>query len=232
MEDFYSPISEEHKEANFSTVLQKVFYMMTAGLAVTGITSLLTIYTPQILLFVANCWQILAFAELILVIILSLNLKNMGTATCRITFYLYAILNGLTLSPIFLVYARTSIASTFFITAAMFGGAALYGHKTDKDLTKFGSFFFMALLGIIIAGIVNLFIMNSTLDFVISVIGIFLFIGITAYDIQKIKDIYALVDDNDEERMTQVVTIGALNLYLDFINIFLKILSLTGRRRK
>ena len=206
--------------------------MMTAGLAVTGITSLLTIYTPQILLFVANCWQILAFAELILVIILSLNLKNMGTATCRITFYLYAILNGLTLSPIFLVYAGTSIASTFFITAAMFGGAALYGHKTDKDLTKFGNFFFMALLGIIIAGIVNLFIMNSTLDFVISVIGILLFIGITAYDVQKIKALYTLVDGSDEERMTQVVTIGALNLYLDFINIFLKILSLTGKRRK
>lgn len=232
MEDFYSPISEEHKEANFSTVLQKVFYMMTAGLAVTGITSLLTLYIPQILLFVVNYWQILTVAELILVVILSLNLKNMGTATCRIAFYLYAILNGLTLSPIFLVYAETSIASTFFITAAMFGGAALYGHKTNRDLTKFGSFFIMALLGIIIAGIVNLFIMNSILDFIISVIGILLFIGITAYDVQKIKDIYALVDDNDEEKMTQVVTVGALNLYLDFINIFLKILNLTGKRRK
>ena len=232
MEDFYSPISEEHKEANFSTVLQKVFYMMTAGLAVTGITSLLTLYIPQILLFVANYWQILVVAELILVVILSLNLKNMGTATCRIAFYLYAILNGLTLSPIFLVYAETSIASTFFITAAMFGGAALYGHKTNRDLTKFGSFFIMALFGIIIAGIVNLFIMNSILDFIISVIGILLFIGITAYDVQKIKGIYALVDDNDEEKMTQVVTVGALNLYLDFINIFLKILNLTGKRRK
>ena len=232
MEDFYSPISEEHKEANFSTVLQKVFYMMTAGLAVTGITSLLTLYIPQILLFVANYWQILVVAELILVVILSLNLKNMGTATCRIAFYLYAILNGLTLSPVFLVYTETSIASTFFITAAMFGGAALYGHKTNRDLTKFGSFFIMALFGIIIAGIVNLFIMNSILDFIISVIGILLFIGITAYDVQKIKGIYALVDDNDEEKMTQVVTVGALNLYLDFINIFLKILNLTGKRRK
>lgn len=232
MENFYSPISEEHKEASFSTVLQKVFYMMTAGLAVTGITSLLTLYIPQILLFVANYWQILVVAELILVVILSLNLKNMGTATCRIAFYLYAILNGLTLSPIFLVYAETSIASTFFITAAMFGGAALYGHKTNRDLTKFGSFFIMALFGIIIAATVNLFIMNNTLDFVISVIGILLFIGITAYDIQKIKELNMSVDGSDEERMTQVVTIGALNLYLDFINIFLKILSLTGRRRK
>ncbi len=232
MEDFYSPISEEHKEASFSTILQKVFYMMTAGLAVTGITSLLTLYIPQILLFVANYWQILVVAELILVVILSLNLKNMGTATCRIAFYLYAILNGLTLSPIFLVYAETSIASTFFITAAMFGGAALYGHKTNRDLTKFGSFFIMALFGIIIAGIVNLFIMNSILDFIISVIGILLFIGITAYDVQKIKELNMSVDGSDEERMTQVVTIGALNLYLDFINIFLKILNLTGKRRK
>ena len=110
--------------------------------------------------------------------------------------------------------------------------AAKFVQSTDKDLTKFGSFFFMALLGIIIAGIVNLFIMNNTLNFVISVIGILLFIGITAYDVQKIKALYTLVDGSDEERMTQVVTIGALNLYLDFINIFLKILSLTGKRRK
>lgn len=232
MEDFYSQMAEQKRELDISTVMQKVFLMMTLGFVVTALTSLITVNVPRILYFVINFWQPLLLAEFLLVIILSYNIKNMGTATCNIAFYLYAILNGLTLSIIFFAYTESSIASTFFIAATMFGLAALYGKKTNKDLTKFGTFFMMGLIGLLLAGVINLFLMNSMVDFVATVVGIVLFIGVTAYDVQKIKEISTVVGDGDEEKMTQVVTMGALSLYLDFINIFLKLLALSGKRRK
>ena len=227
-----SPIQEETKSYDFSTVLQKVFSMMTLGLAVTGITSLIVSNNLTILAFVIETWTIWLIAELLLVIILSLNIRKMGTGTCTLTFFLYAIVNGLTLSTIFLAYTYSSIASTFFITAGMFGAAALYGKVTQKDLTKFGSFLMMGLFGIIIASIVNIFIQNNMLNFITSIVGIIIFIGLTAYDIQKIKAFSIEIGAGDSEKFTQVVVMGALNLYLDFINIFLKLLSLFGKRRR
>lgn len=227
-----SPIREETKSYDFSTVLQKVFSMMTLGLAVTGITSLIVANNLTILAFVVETWNIWLIAELLLVIILSLNIKKMGTGTCTLTFFLYAIVNGLTLSTIFIAYTYSSIASTFFITAGMFGAAALYGKVTKKDLTKFESFLMMGLFGIIIASIVNIFIQNSMLNFITSIVGILIFIGLTAYDVQKIKAFSIEIGAGDPEKFTQVVVMGALNLYLDFINIFLKLLSLFGKRRK
>lgn len=226
-----SPIRENVTSYDFTSVMQKVFLMMTLGLAVTGITSFIVANSLTLLSFVANTWTIWLIAELVLVIILSLNITKMGTGTCILTFFIYSIVNGLTLSTIFLAYTASSIASTFFITAGMFGAAALYGKVTKKDLTKLGSYLLMGLFGIIIAGIINIFIQNSMLNFITSIIGIITFIGLTAYDVQKIRDYSETIGAGDPEKFTQVVTIGALNLYLDFINIFLKLLSLFGKRR-
>lgn len=227
-----SPIREEKNLFSMTTVLEKVFVMMALGLVVTGITSLIVVNVPSILLTVLNTYTIWLIAELVLVIVLSLNLTKMGKGTCMAFFYVYAIINGVTLSSIFLVYELGSIASTFFIVACMFAGITLFAKTTKIDLTKFGSFFLMALIGLIVAGIVNIFIMNSMLDFIVSVVGILLFIGITAHDIQKIELLAKNFDSENEETMSQLVVWGALNLYLDFINIFLKLLKLLGKRRR
>ena len=226
-----SPIKENVTSYDFSTILQKVFLMMTLGLAVTGITSFIVANNLNILAFVLETWSIWLIAELALVIILSFNIKKMGAGTCTLTFFLYAIVNGLTLSTIFLAYTYSSIASTFFITAGMFGAAAIYGKVTNKDLTKFGSFLIMALFGLIIASVVNIFIQNDMFSFIVSVIGILIFIGLTAYDVQKIKAISEEVGTGDQDKFTQIVTMGALTLYLDLINIFLKLLRLLGKRK-
>ena len=232
MGDEASPIREQGKILDFSTILQKVFAMMGTGLLVTAITAFIVVSVPSILMSVAQTFQLWIIAELILVIVLSLNLRKMGKGACTLFFYIYAIINGITLSSIFLAYELGTIASTFLITSAMFFAISFYAKTTKKDLSSIGSFGLMALIGLIIAGIVNIFIMNSMLDFIISVIGIVVFIGITAYDIQKIKDISEKTEISDEDATAQVVVWGALNIYLDFINIFLKLSRIFGRRRK
>lgn len=232
MGDEASPIREQGKILDFSTILQKVFAMMGTGLLVTAITAFIVVSVPSILMSVAQTFQLWIIAELILVIVLSLNLRKMGKGACTLFFYIYAIINGITLSSIFLAYELGTIASTFLITSAMFFAISFYAKTTKKDLSSIGSFGLMVLIGLIIAGIVNIFIMNSMLDFIISVIGIVVFIGITAYDIQKIKDISEKTEISDEDATAQVVVWGALNIYLDFINIFLKLLRIFGRRRK
>ena len=230
--DEASPIREQGKILDFSTILQKVFAMMGTGLLVTAITSFIVVSVPSILVNVIQTFPLWIIAEFILVIVLSLNLRKMGKGTCTLFFYIYAIVNGITLSGIFLAYELGTVASAFLITSAMFFAISFYAKTTKKDLSSIGSFGLMALIGLIIAGIVNIFIMNSMFDFVISVIGIALFIGITAYDIQKVKDISERAEISDEDTTAQVVVWGALNIYLDFINIFLKLLSILGRRRK
>ena len=229
-EDF-NPINEPISESRISTVMQKVFAMMTMGLGVTAITALIVLTNMNILAFVVSTMWVWLIAELILVFMLSLRVSKMGTATCRLTFFIYAIINGITLSPICLVYTGSSVASTFFITAGVFGIMALIGKTTKKDLTKFGSYLLMGLIGVIIAGIVNIFIQNSMMDFLITIIGLAIFIGLTAYDVQKIKGYSEMVGLSDNELQTQVVVMGALTLYLDFINIFIKLLRLMGKRR-
>lgn len=227
-----TPIKEEKVIFSMSTVLQKVFVMMALGLAVSGITSLVVLNVPSILINVASTFQLWLILELVLVIVLGINLTKMGKGTCTLFFYLYAMINGITLTPIFLVYELGSIASVFFIVAGMFAGTALFAKTTKKDLTKFSSFFIMALWGLIIASIVNLFIMSSMTDFIISIVGIILFIGITAYDIQRIETLSKSFDMANEDTTAQLVVWGALNLYLDFINIFLKLLRIFGKRKK
>lgn len=227
-----SPIREEKSVFSMTTVLEKVFVMMALGLVVTGITSLIVVSVPAILSTVIKTFEVWLIAELVLVIILSLNLTKMGKGTCIAFFYVYAIINGITLSSIFLVYKLGSIASTFFIVACMFAGITLFAKVTKIDLTKFSSFFLMALIGLIIATVVDIFIKNSMLDFIVSVVGVILFIGITAYDIQKIESLSQKLDSENEEKMSQLVVWGALNLYLDFINIFLELLKLFGKRKR
>ena len=230
-ENDYSSWSEPIDEGKISTVMQRVFKMMTAGLIVTACTAAFVLSNINFLYFIMKSIWVWIIAELVLVLFLTFKLKDMGTSTCRLTFYLYAIVNGCTLAPLCYAYTESSIATTFLCTALMFGVMALIGHNTKRDLTKMGSFFIMALLGVIIASIVNLFLKNSMLDLIISIVGIIIFVGLTAYDVQKIKGYANAFSLADEESMTKVVTMGALSLYLDFINIFIKLLRLMGKRK-
>ena len=231
MEEEYSPVQMTGQRVNISTILQKVFTMMTLGLLVTGLTSYIVLHNMNLLLFVLKSYVVWIIAELALVIALSLSLKKIGSGTAKIMFYVYAIINGITLSAVVLAYTGGTVASAFFITAGVFATAAIYGKTTKRDLNKMGTYLMMALVGLIIAGIVNIFILNDTLSFIISIVGIIIFVGLTAYDVRKIEEYSQTADENDPESINKVVTIGALNLYLDFINIFLKLLRLMGRRR-
>lgn len=169
--------------------------------------------------------------ELILVIYLSARVQKMSAASATGTFLGYSLLNGVTLSLIFFEYSASSIFSTLIATAITFGLLALYGVKTKKNLTGFGHFALMALIGLIVASLVNMFLKNDGFDLIISFIGIIIFLGLTAYDTQKIQQYYFALQGADEETKTKSAIIGALTLYLDFINIFLYLLRFFGKRR-
>lgn len=216
--------------ADENTVLMKVFKWMAIGLGISAISALggSILVPPQIIVMATIP---LAIIELILVLVFTLRINKMSAGAAKACFIAYSVINGLTLSYIFLIYVTGSIYLTFFIAAAMFGAAALYGKVTKKDLTGMGSFLFMGLIGLIIAGIVNIFIQNSMLDFMISLVGIVIFIGLTAFDVQKIRKYSQEVGLESNEQVNKVVIYGALQLYLDFINIFLKLLRFFGRRK-
>jgi FtsH-binding integral membrane protein len=207
---------------------------MAIGLALTGIVAFYVANTPAIRNVIFGN-QILFFgliiAELALVFILSARIHKMQAATGTALFLIYSGLNGATLSFIFLVYTSSSITSTFFICAATFVACSIYGWTTKRDLTSLGGFMFMGLIGIIIASLVNLFLRSSAMSMIISYIGVFVFIGLTAYDTQYIKNM-ALTQPADLEAgvMRKGAIIGALKLYLDFINLFLMLLRILGNR--
>jgi len=173
-------------------------------------------------------WVVI-FSPLAMVFFLSARIGSMSLGTAQISFWIFAALMGASISSIFLVYAGESIARVFFITAASFGALSLWGYTTSKDLSGWGSFLFMGLIGIIIAMLVNLFIGSTALQFAISVIGVLVFAGLTAYDTQQIKEMYYAGDDGTVAGRKAVM--GALRLYLDFINLFMMLLSLFGDRR-
>lgn len=222
-----------NKERSVSEVFSKVFGWMFGGLLVTGLTAFYTAHTPWLLerIFTNNIYWIgLLIAELVLVITLTGRVHKMSKGAAITSFMLYSVVNGLTLSVIFLAYTLSSIASVFFISAGMFGIMALYGYTTKKDLSKLGSILLMALIGIILAGIVNLFLSSSALSFAIAVVAVIVFVGLTAYDVQKIKAMAYQVE-NDDEFMAKFAILGALTLYLDFINLFLELLRIFGKSR-
>jgi FtsH-binding integral membrane protein len=213
--------------------IRSVYGWMGAGLTLTGVVSALTISSPAALqLIFGTKWVFYAllFGELGLVIWLSSAITRLSARAATGMFLFYAALNGVTFAVIFLAYTRTSIASTFFITAGTFGAMSLFGYVTKKDLSSWGSFLFMGLIGVIIASVVNIFLKNPMIYWVVTYCGVIVFVGLTAYDTQKIKAMAAQgFSDSDTERKGAII--GALKLYLDFINLFLMLLRIFGRRR-
>jgi hypothetical protein len=214
------------------SIMTQVYAWMTAGLLSTGAVAMFVandaglqraIFGNSIVFFG------LIIAQLIAVFALSPIVSRFGSAVGTAVFLGYALLNGLTLSAIFLVYTSESIAGTFFVTAGTFGAMSAYGYFTKRDLTGIGSFLFMALIGLLIASVVNIFWANSTLYWIITYAGVLIFVGLTAYDTQKIKAMAASA--YNEEGGRRVAIIGALTLYLDFINLFLMLLRILGGRR-
>jgi len=219
-------------EVRVNTFVAKVFSWMFLALLTTGLLSYL-VASSETLLWTIFSNIVLFFGLLIgefaLVIFISRAINKISPLVATIAFFLYSAINGLTLSVIFMVYTTESIASTFFITALTFGIMSLYGLYTKKDLTSLGSLCFMGLIGIVIASIVNLFLHNEMVYWVTTYIGILVFVGLTAYDTQKIKRIG--MANADEGTMEKAAIKGALSLYLDFINLFLHLLRIFGRRK-
>lgn len=229
-------------DAGLRRYMLSIYNYMGVGLAVTGLVAYacFTMAVTQTAagvelttfgnwLFVSPLKWAVMLAPLAMVFFLSMRIQKMSVAGAQMAFWAFAALMGLSLSSIFLVYTGTSITRVFFITGATFGAMSLYGYTTNRDLTGWGSFLFMGLIGIIIASIVNIFLGSPGLEFAISVIGVLVFVGLTAYDTQRIKSMYA--EGGDATVMGRNAIMGALNLYLDFINLFLMLLRLFGDRR-
>jgi FtsH-binding integral membrane protein len=220
----------------------RVYNYMAAGVALTGIVAWFTFsaavtdtggalaLTPfGQAIFQSPLMWVLVLAPLALVFAISFGINRLSAGTALTLFFVYAGLLGLSLASIFLVYTGASITRVFFISAATFGAMSLWGYTTQRDLTGMGSFLFMGLIGIIIASLVNIFLRSSGLDWAVSVMGVLIFTGLTAYDTQKIKEMYSPMDDGTIAGRKAVM--GALSLYLDFINLFLMLLRLFGDRR-
>lgn len=224
--------SRAEMDQGLRAYMLKIYNYMTLGLGITGVIAygvfsseaLLTVILGNPIMF----WG-LVIAQLGIVVYLSARIEKIHPQTAKLLFFGYAALTGLTFSSIFVAYTMDSIARVFFISAATFGSMSLYGYTTKRDLTGMGSFLFMGLIGVVIASVVNLFVASSALGFVISVVGVLVFVGLTAYDTQQLKLMYRHVGGTAMGENYAVV--GALRLYLDFINLFIMLLRLMGDRR-
>lgn len=219
-------------QSAYRALMRKVYLWMTLALTVTGLTSFYIASNPGMLqaIFTSRgAFWLLVIAELALVFILSARIMRMSFATAGIMFVAYSVLNGVTMSFIFIAYTQSSIAGAFFVTAGTFLAMSLVGYATKRDLSSFGSMFLMALIGLIIASVVNIFWANSVLYWVITYVGVLLFVGLTAYDTQKIKYMLQAYGDEVNESTQKLALLGSLTLYLDFINLFLYILRIFGR---
>lgn len=208
-----------------SDILKKVFGWMFIGLLVTFVTGYVVSINPNMFYSMINSYFLLAIIEIVLVIILSARIAKMNPLTARIMFMLYSFVSGLTFSSIFVVYQIPSIMIVFLITSLIFGILSFIGYTTNVDLTKIGTYLFVGLIAIIIASIINIFVGNGTFEIIVCSISILIFLGFTAYDIQKIKALENVIDDDN------LAIYGALQLYLDFINIFIDLLRLFGGSR-
>lgn len=225
----------ENVSSAYRTLLGKVYMWMTLALAVTGLISYYVASNPAVLQAIvtsSGTFWLLVIAELALVFFLSARIMKMSFSTAGIMFALYSVLNGVTMSFIFLAYTATSVATAFFVTAGMFAAMSFAGFTMKKDLSSFGSFFMMALVGLIIASLVNMFLANSVLYWVITYVGVLLFTGLTAYDTQKIKQMLLQYGDDVNDNTQKLALLGSLSLYLDFINLFLYILRFFGNNRE
>lgn len=215
--------------------IRSVYNWMAIGLALTGFAAFYVVNNETLVNFIFSNPMIffgLIIVELVMVFSISARINKLKASTATSLFIIYAILNGVTLSSILFIYTMSSVASTFFICALTFGICSVYGMVTKKDLTGIGQFMFMGLIGIIVASVVNLFIGNSGLSMIISYLGVFIFVGLTAYDTQKLKQM-ALTQpaDLDASTIRKGAIMGALTLYLDFINMFLFLLRIFGTTR-
>ena len=217
--------------ARTSQTMKRVYVNMTLALVVTAFVSMWCANSMAYLQFiVANRWAMwgLFIAEIAIVWGVSAGIHRLSTTTATLLFYLFAVINGAALAPIFLLYTGASIAKTFFITAGTFGAMSVYGYFTTNDLTRMGSILFMALIGIIIASVVNMFAHSDTLGWIISFAGVLIFVGLTAWDTQQIK---RMAEQMPAAGVGRLAVLGALSLYLDFINLFLYLLRFFGSSR-
>ena len=231
-------------DAGLRDYMLKVYNYMASGLALTGLVAYMLFQATAVTgptgdivgltnlgvsLYTGPMMWVVALAPLGVVMYMSFGIRNMSASRAQTMFWVFAFLMGLSLSTIFLTYTQASIARVFFITATTFGAMSIYGYTTKRDLTAMGSFLFMGLIGIIIASIVNIFMQSSMMYFVISILGVLIFVGLTAYDTQKIKNMYMAYDSGEVSAKKAIM--GALTLYLDFINLFIMLLRLFGARR-
>ena len=220
--------------SGLQTYMAQVYGWMTCGLLLTAFVSWFAVRTPRVMEFVFSS-QITFFGLVILqlavVFVLSGLVHKMSGALATGLFMLYSALTGLTMASIFLVYTYSSIATTFFVTAGMFGAMTLYGYTTKRDLSRMGSLLFMGLIGILVASLVNYWLKSPALMWAITYIGVVIFVGLTAYDTQKLKSMGENININDKENLRRYSIVGALTLYLDFINLFMMLLRIFGNRR-
>lgn len=225
------PFTAQVADASYvSRVMKRVYLKMFFAMIVTALASFVCLNVPAVRYALASHpWLYfgLLIAEVVLVMVLAGALQKLSTVAATLLFYAYSILNGVVLSVILLQYTAASVFSTFVITAAVFGTMTVYGYVTKSDLSRVGNFLVMALIGLIICTIVNIFLKSSAMEWIISFAGVVIFIGLTAWDTQKIKQMAALTDGSQTGKLA---TIGALSLYLDFINLFLYLLRFFGNR--
>ncbi|WP_421550747.1 Bax inhibitor-1/YccA family protein [Kluyvera intermedia] len=234
MERFPRSDSIVQARSGLQTYMAQVYGWMTCGLLLTAFIAwyaansnafMELLYTNRIVFFG------LVIAQLALVFVLSGMIHKLSAGVTTTLFMLYSVLTGLTLSSIFIIYTASSIASTFVVTGGMFGIMSLYGYTTKRDLSGFGNMLFMALIGIVLASLVNFWLKSDALMWAITYIGVIVFVGLTAYDTQKLKNIGEQIDVRDSSNLRKYAILGALTLYLDFINLFLMLLRIFGNRR-
>ncbi len=232
MENNYYSVSS-HSSVEVGALMKSVYMWMTLALGITGVVALYVAQSTELMYSIFSnsilFWGLI-IAEVVLVIVISARIHKISFSTALFLFMIYSLINGLTLSVIFAAYTKESVATTFFVTAGTFGVMSLIGYFTKKDLSKLGGILFMLLIGLVIATIVNIFWANSTMYWIITYAGVLIFVGLTIYDTNKIK---AMLEyhQGDEVITQKIALMGALTLYLDFINLFLYMLRLLGDRK-
>ncbi len=233
MQHIPSPYAGNPKTlALVQSFFMQVYGWMTSGLLATGILAYYTAHSPWLLSIIFGSKLVfygLLLANLGIVFVLSRSIQSLSATAASFLFFVYASLNGLTLASIFLLYTYSSIANVFFITAGTFGAMSAYGYLTKADLSRWGSILFMSVIGLVIATLVNVFLQSSTLMWLLTYAGVLIFVALTAYDTQRLKEMAYSLDD--EEMVGKFAVLGALTLYLDFINLFLYLLRIFGKRR-